>query len=97
MSKIVVDQVLTNVVQGYQIPESVGHLLFPRVTVTKSGGKVVMFTDKDGRNPPSELTAGRIRIGYKFTPIFPMERITFEREVTGEFLLNLKSVNLGGL
>lgn len=50
-----------------------------------------------GRNPPSELTAGRIRIGYKFTPIFPMERITFEREVTGEFLLNLKSVNLGGL
>lgn len=50
-----------------------------------------------GRNPPSELTAGRIRIGYKFTPIFPMERITFEREVTGEFLLNLKSVNMGGL
>lgn len=45
MSKIVVDQVLTNVVQGYKIPESVGHLLFPRVSVTKSGGKVVMFTN----------------------------------------------------
>lgn len=38
-----------------------------------------------GRNPPSELTAGRIRIGCKFTPVFPMEQITFEREVTGEF------------
>lgn len=49
------------------------------------------------RNPPSELTQGHIRVGYKFTPIFPMERITYEREVTGEYLLNLKSVNMGGL
>ena len=49
------------------------------------------------RNPPSELAQGHIVIGYKFTPIFPMERITYEREVTGEYLLNLKSVNMGGV
>ena len=49
------------------------------------------------RNPASELSQGHIRIGYKFTPIFPMERITYEREVTGEYLLDLKSVNMGGI
>lgn len=49
------------------------------------------------RNPPSQLTQGHIAVGYKFTPIFPMERISYEREVTGEYLLNLKSVNMGGL
>lgn len=49
------------------------------------------------RNPVSELGQGHIRIGYKFTPVFPMERITYEREVTGEYLLNLKSVNMGGV
>ncbi len=47
------------------------------------------------RNPPSQVGQGHIRIGYKFTPIFPSERITYEREVTGEYLLNLKSVNMG--
>lgn len=49
------------------------------------------------RNPASELSQGQIRIGYKFTPIFPMERLTYEREVTGEYLLDLKSVNMGGI
>lgn len=49
------------------------------------------------RNPASELSQGHIVVGYKFTPIFPMERITYEREVTGEYLLNLKSVNMGGI
>lgn len=49
------------------------------------------------RNPPAQLVDGHIAIGYKFTPIFPMEHITYEREVTGEYLLNLKSVNMGGV
>ncbi|MFB2538811.1 phage tail sheath subtilisin-like domain-containing protein [Acinetobacter sp. c3-l95] len=49
------------------------------------------------RNPVSQLSSGQIRFGYKFTPIFPMERITYEREVTGEYLLNLKSVNMGNM
>lgn len=49
------------------------------------------------RNPVDQISQGRIRIGYKFTPIFPMERITYEREVTGEYLLDLKSVNMGGI
>ncbi len=58
------------------------------------GGKA--FFDP-ARNPASELSQGHIRFGYKFTPIFPMERITYEREVTGEYLLDLKSVNMGGI
>lgn len=49
------------------------------------------------RNPVTQLAQGHIAIGYKFTPVFPMERITYEREVTGEYLLNLKSVNMGGV
>lgn len=49
------------------------------------------------RNPVSDLTQAHIRFGYKFTPNFPMERITYEREVTGEYLLDLKSVNMGGV
>ncbi len=49
------------------------------------------------RNPPAQLVQGHIAIGYKFTPIFPMERITYEREVTGEYLLNLKSINVGNV
>lgn len=58
------------------------------------GGKA--FFDK-ARNPASQLSQGQIRIGYKFTPIVPMERITYEREVTGEYLLDLKSVNMGAI
>lgn len=57
-------------------------------------GKVFFDT---ARNPVVQLANGQIAIGYKFTPIFPMERITYEREVTGEYLLNLKSVNMGGV
>lgn len=49
------------------------------------------------RNPVSQISQGQIRFGYKFTPIFPMERLTYEREVTGEYLLDLKSVNMGGV
>lgn len=49
------------------------------------------------RNPVSQISQGQIRFGYKFTPIFPMERLTNEREVTGEYLLDLKSVNMGGV
>ncbi len=47
------------------------------------------------RNPISEVQDGWLRFGYKFTPIIPNERITYEREVTGEYFLNLKSVNMG--
>lgn len=43
------------------------------------------------RNSPTELSAGRLRIGYKFTPPPPAEHIINEAEVTNEFLLNLKS------
>lgn len=49
------------------------------------------------RNPQVQLANGQVAFGYKFTPVFPMERITYEREVTGEYLLNLKSVNMGGV
>lgn len=56
------------------------------------GGKAFFDT---ARNPASSLLQGHIRIGYKFTPNVPMERITNERQVTGEYFLDLKSVNMG--
>lgn len=47
------------------------------------------------RNPQVDIANGQLRFGYKFTPIFPLERITYEREVTGEYLLDLRAVGLG--
>ncbi len=49
MVQIVVDPILTQVVQGISIPANVGHVLFPRVPVQTTGGKVIMFTDRDFR------------------------------------------------
>lgn len=51
------------------------------------GGKAYF----DGaRNPENGLTLGQLVISYKFTPVIPLERLTFESEVTGEYLLTLK-------
>lgn len=45
------------------------------------------------RNEETELAAGHLLISYKYTPPPPMERLTFETEITSEYLLNLKGGN----
>lgn len=45
------------------------------------------------RNPATELAAGHLLIGYKYTPPPPMERLTYETEITSEFLTTLKGGN----
>lgn len=42
------------------------------------------------RNGETELAAGRLLLSYKYTPPPPMERLTFETEITSEYLLTLK-------
>ncbi|WP_404947627.1 phage tail sheath subtilisin-like domain-containing protein [Salmonella enterica] len=45
------------------------------------------------RNPETELAAGHLLLSYKFTPPPPLERLTFETEITSEYLLTLKGGN----
>ncbi len=42
------------------------------------------------RNPQTELSAGHLLLNYKYTPPPPLERLTFETEITSEYLLTLK-------
>ena len=42
------------------------------------------------RNEETELAAGHLLLGYKYTPPPPLERLTFETEITSEYLLTLK-------
>lgn len=43
------------------------------------------------RNPQTELAAGHLLLSYKFTPPPPLERLTFETEITSEYLVSLES------
>lgn len=43
------------------------------------------------RNTRSELGSGHLRISYKITPSIPMEWLTYEAEITDEYVMNLKS------
>ncbi|MDJ7444220.1 phage tail sheath subtilisin-like domain-containing protein [Salmonella enterica] len=43
------------------------------------------------RNTRSELGSGHLRISYKITPSVPMEWLTYEAEITDEYVMNLKS------
>ena len=45
------------------------------------------------RNEETELAAGHLLISYKYTPPPPMERLTYETEITSEYLLTLKGGN----
>ena len=45
------------------------------------------------RNEETELAAGHLLINYKYTPPPPMERLTFETEITSEYLATLKGSN----
>ncbi len=54
------------------------------------GGKCWFDT---GRNPETELASGHLLLNYKYTPPPPMERLTYETEITSEYLLTLKGGN----
>ena len=43
------------------------------------------------RNPQAQLAHGQVLISYRSTPPPPMERLTYESELTSEYLVNLKS------
>jgi len=43
------------------------------------------------RNPKGELELGHLLISYKVTPPPPLERLTYETEITGEYLVMLGS------
>ncbi|QLO44602.1 phage tail sheath family protein [Citrobacter freundii] len=43
------------------------------------------------RNEQTELSAGHLLLSYKFTPPPPLERLTFETEITSEYLVSLES------
>ena len=43
------------------------------------------------RNPEEQLKQGHLLISYKVTPPPPLERLTYETEITGEYLLLLGS------
>lgn len=45
------------------------------------------------RNPQTQLELGNALFQYKLTPPPPMERITYESEITGEYLATLKGGN----
>ncbi|UTH76085.1 phage tail sheath subtilisin-like domain-containing protein [Chromobacterium sp. IIBBL 290-4] len=45
------------------------------------------------RNPQTELSAGHLLISYKYTVAPPLERLSFETEITSEYLLSLKGGN----
>lgn len=64
--------------------------LFQRGAVV--GGKVWFDAS---RTPPTDIANGQLRIQYKFTPKYPNERLTYESEVTNEYLLDLRSTNGG--
>ncbi|ERL56143.1 major capsid protein [Psychrobacter aquaticus] len=68
MITIIVDPILTQVLQGYGVATNVGHVLFPRVPVQTTGGKVIMFTDRDFRIYHTARAPGsntkRIDVGY---------------------------------
>lgn len=42
------------------------------------------------RNPEQERANGHVLIQYKFTPPPPLERLTYESEITSEYLITLK-------
>lgn len=51
------------------------------------GGKCWFDTS---RNPKEQLASGQLLLQYKFTPPTPLERLTFETEITDEYLVSLR-------
>ena len=68
----VIDPVLTNIAQGYNIQQMVGEVLFPRVPVMTRGGQIIEFGRDAFRLYSSKRQAGgrtaRIQFGYLGKP-----------------------------
>lgn len=45
------------------------------------------------RNEQTEPASGHLLLSYKYTPPPPLERLTFETEITSEYLVTLESTN----
>lgn len=89
MATVVVDPILTKVVQGIGIPANVGHVLFPRVPVQTTGGKVIMFTDRDFRiyntvRAPGSNTK-RVDVGFEAAD-YVLENHSLEGKLPREHL-----------
>jgi phage tail sheath protein FI len=80
------DRPLTNAVIDALVESVNGYLRSLIGRGALLGGKC--FYDV-ARNPRTQLAAGQLVISYKYTPPPPLERLTFEAEVTDEFLLTL--------
>lgn len=102
MPQPIVDPINTKVVQGYKVPENVGYELFPAVPVYKTGGKVIMFTDRDFKLYNSTRAPGsntkRIDIGYEGDS-YAVENHSLEGKVPREHLRDTAAeaptINLG--
>lgn len=89
MKTLVVDPVITGVVQGYGVPTNVGHELFPVVPVQTRTGQIIMFTDRDFMTYNTARARGaatkRVNFGYKGNN-FKLENHSLEAAITREDL-----------
>jgi len=91
----VIDPILTNVAQGYQHPERVGHVLFPRVNVRQRGGQVIEFGKESfklhkTRRAPGSHTR-RLQVGYEGKP-FALVQDALEGMVPWEYMRDANQV-----
>lgn len=65
----VVDPVLTEVAQGFRHPDRIGEIIFPRVTVTASGGQIIQFGKESFRKRDYSRAPGanakQVDFGYQ--------------------------------
>lgn len=84
----VVDPILTTHVQGYRLTGLVGEMLFPRVPVGVSGGKVLEFGKEAFRRYNARRTPGsatrRVQFGYEGKP-FALVQDSLEAPVPREW------------
>lgn len=97
----VIDPILTTVVQGYKNQDFVGSVLFPRVPVAVSGGKVIEFGKEHFLAYQTQRAPGgatkRISFGYLGKP-YALENHALEAPVPREYMRDASKVpgiNLG--
>jgi len=91
----VVDPILSEVAQGYQHPQRIGSVLFPRVPVMTSGGQIIQFNKESfakrdyGRAPGAE--AKQIDFGYQGEP-YALIAKSVDSKVPREYLRDASQV-----
>ncbi|MFL7904686.1 hypothetical protein ACJ41P_26400 [Azospirillum argentinense] len=91
----VVDPILSHHVQGYRQQTLVGELLFPRVPVAVSGGKVLQFGKEafmlyNAARAPGAATK-RVQFGYEGKP-YALEQERLEGKVPREWMRDASAV-----